>query len=84
MLVTTCISAIAVGGKAVLGQLVLRGRASSEKFDVAYAVDQLFIGFGMFLGGYLGGKESPKNYVNEQLKFIYLLAITISKNILLE
>ncbi|XP_030839349.1 uncharacterized protein LOC115923168 [Strongylocentrotus purpuratus] len=55
MLVTTCISAIAVGGKAVLGQLVIRGRASSEKFDVAYAVDQLFIGFGMFLGGYLGG-----------------------------
>ncbi|XP_030839726.1 uncharacterized protein LOC115923373 [Strongylocentrotus purpuratus] len=55
MLVTSCISAMAVGGEAVLGHLVVRDRASPEKFDVAYAAEALFIGFGSFLGGYLSG-----------------------------
>ncbi|XP_030839727.1 monocarboxylate transporter 12-like [Strongylocentrotus purpuratus] len=55
MLVTTCISAMSIGGRSVLNQLVVRDRASPEKFDVAYAVDQLSVGFGLFLGGYLCG-----------------------------
>ncbi|XP_030839729.1 monocarboxylate transporter 6-like [Strongylocentrotus purpuratus] len=59
MLVTTCISSVAIAGKAVLSQLIVRDRASSQKYDVAFAVDQFFIGFGMILGGYLSGKESP-------------------------
>ena len=59
MLVTTCISSMAIAGKAVLSQLIVRDRASSQKYDVAFAVDQFFIGFGMILGGYLSGKEPP-------------------------
>ncbi|XP_030838710.1 monocarboxylate transporter 6-like [Strongylocentrotus purpuratus] len=55
MLVTTCISSVAIAGKAVLSQLIVRDRASSQKYDVAFAVDQFFIGFGMILGGYLSG-----------------------------
>ncbi|XP_030838706.1 monocarboxylate transporter 13-like [Strongylocentrotus purpuratus] len=49
MLVTSCISAMAVGAEAVLGQLVVRNRASPEKFDVVYAAALIFIGSGGFL-----------------------------------
>ncbi|XP_011662968.2 monocarboxylate transporter 11-like [Strongylocentrotus purpuratus] len=55
MYMTSCISAMAVGGNAVLGRLVVRDRASPEKFNVAYAVDSLCFGSGSFLGSYLSG-----------------------------
>ncbi|XP_063968448.1 monocarboxylate transporter 13-like isoform X1 [Lytechinus pictus] len=55
ILVTSCVSAMSIGGSAVLGALILRDRASPEKFHIAYSVDKFFQGCGMFLGGYLGG-----------------------------
>nr|XP_054771937.1 monocarboxylate transporter 13-like [Lytechinus pictus] len=55
ILVTSCVSAMSIGGRAVLGALILRDRASPEKFHIAYSVDKFFQGCGMFLGGYLGG-----------------------------
>ena len=64
MLSTSCISAMSIGVRSVVHQLVVRDRASPEKFDVAYAVDHIIIGFGVFLGGYLCGKESLQSYLN--------------------
>nr|XP_054772564.1 uncharacterized protein LOC129280585 [Lytechinus pictus] len=55
MLVTSCVSAMSIGGRGVVGTLVIRDRASPEQFDVAFAAEKLISGFGMFLGGYLGG-----------------------------
>ncbi|XP_041484736.1 monocarboxylate transporter 3-like [Lytechinus variegatus] len=55
ILVTSCVSAMSIGGRAVLGALILRDRASPEKFHIAYSVDKFFQGCGMFLGGYFGG-----------------------------
>ncbi|XP_041483721.1 monocarboxylate transporter 9-like [Lytechinus variegatus] len=55
ILVTSCVSAMSIGGRAVLGALILRERVSPEKFHIAYSVDKFFQGCGMFLGGYLGG-----------------------------
>ncbi|XP_041455540.1 monocarboxylate transporter 6-like isoform X2 [Lytechinus variegatus] len=55
MLVTTCFSAMAIGGRAVLTSLIVRERASSDKFDIAFSLIRCISGIGMFLGGYLGG-----------------------------
>ena len=46
-----------------MGNFVVRDRASPEKFDVAYAVDEVSIGMGVFLGAYLAGKESAKTFM---------------------
>ncbi|XP_041483667.1 monocarboxylate transporter 14-like [Lytechinus variegatus] len=55
MLVTSCVSAMSIGGRGVVGTLVIRDRASPDQFDVAFAAEKLISGLGMFLGGYLGG-----------------------------
>ncbi|XP_041484882.1 monocarboxylate transporter 13-like [Lytechinus variegatus] len=55
ILVTSCVSAMSIGGRAILGALILRDRASPEKFHIAFSVDKVFQGFGMFAGGYFGG-----------------------------
>nr|XP_054772034.1 uncharacterized protein LOC129279999 [Lytechinus pictus] len=55
MLVTSCISAMSVGGRAVVTTLIERERASPDKFDVIYSLARCTSGGGMFLGGYLGG-----------------------------
>ncbi|XP_054774606.2 monocarboxylate transporter 6-like [Lytechinus pictus] len=55
MLVTTCFSATAIGGRAVLTSLIVRDRASSDKFDIAFSLIRSISGIGMFVGGYLGG-----------------------------
>ncbi|XP_054768376.2 monocarboxylate transporter 6-like [Lytechinus pictus] len=55
MIMTSCFSAMSIGGRAALEILYMRDRASPEKFDVALAVDKFCFGIGAVLGGYLGG-----------------------------
>nr|XP_054766078.1 uncharacterized protein LOC129273047 [Lytechinus pictus] len=55
MVLTSCLSAMSVGGRATASNAILRDRASPDKYDVAYATDKIVAGIGTFLGGYLGG-----------------------------
>ncbi|XP_063968392.1 monocarboxylate transporter 12-B-like [Lytechinus pictus] len=55
MLVTSCVSAMSVGGRAVVTTLIERERASPDKFDVVFSLGRCISGGGMFIGGYLGG-----------------------------
>ncbi|XP_063963797.1 uncharacterized protein LOC129272570 [Lytechinus pictus] len=55
MVLTSCLSAMSVGGRATASNVILRDRASPDKYDVAYATDKIVAGIGTFLGGYLGG-----------------------------
>ncbi|XP_041484360.1 monocarboxylate transporter 2-like [Lytechinus variegatus] len=55
MLVTSCFSAMSIGGRAAVTTLIERERASPDKFDVVFSLARCFSGGAMFLGGYLGG-----------------------------
>ncbi|XP_041484666.1 monocarboxylate transporter 12-B-like [Lytechinus variegatus] len=56
MVVTSCFSAMSIGGRAVVTTLIERERASPDKFDVVFSLGRCISGGGMFLGGYVSGK----------------------------
>ncbi|XP_041484665.1 monocarboxylate transporter 2-like [Lytechinus variegatus] len=55
MVVTSCFSAMSIGGRAVVTTLIERERASPDKFDVVFSLGRCISGGGMFLGGYVSG-----------------------------
>ena len=55
MIFLSCLSAIAIGGRAVLVTIILRERASPQGFAIAYAFMEVGFGIGALLGGYLSG-----------------------------